>query len=209
MGGGIPDGLGWVTLITAMLGSYLVGSLNLSIIVSKVFYKTDIRTLGSGNAGATNVLRNFGRKAAIPVFAFDVLKGVIGYLIGLLICGTSPEWAPLICAFAAILGHIFPVFYGFKGGKGVSTTLGVCLVAAPLATLITFAIVVVIFAVGKRISLGSILGILIFTVLSFVLDCSTAVTLFGAAMTVIIWFKHKENIKRLLNGEEPKFSLKK
>ena len=203
------DGLGWVTLITAMLGSYLLGSLNLSIIVSKVFYKTDIRTLGSGNAGATNVLRNFGRKSAIPVFAFDVLKGVIGYCIGLLVCGTAVEWVPLACAFAAIMGHIFPVFYGFRGGKGVSTTLGVCLVAAPLAALITFAIVVVIFAVGKRISLGSILGILIFTVVSLIMDCGTAVSVFGAAMTVIIWYKHKENIKRLLKGEEPKFSLKK
>ncbi len=194
--------------IILVAACYLIGSINWSILVSRVVFKTDIRTLGSGNAGSTNVLRSFGKKAAIPVFILDVVKGVFGYLVGMLAPGGNVTLA-MICAFAAIAGHVFPIYYGFRGGKGVATTFGVCLVAAPLATLITMVVVVIIFAIGKRISLGSLIGILLFTILAFAMSYPTAIAAFGVVMTLLIWIKHRGNIVRLLKGEEPKFSLKK
>ena len=197
-----------VVLVLLSVGCYVVGSINWAIVISRVFFKTDIRTLGSGNAGSTNMLRNFGKKAAIPVLFLDILKGIFGYLVGwyAFSCEITPA---MICALAAILGHIFPVYFGFKGGKGVATTLGVCAVAAAAATLMTMVVVCIIFGTAKRISVGSLVGILLFTVLSFIMSYPLSVSMFGVVMTVVIWIKHRENIKRLLKGEEPKFSLKK
>ncbi len=186
---------------------YLIGSLSPAIILCKAKYSVDIRTLGSGNAGTTNVLRNFGKRTAAATLLMDACKGIICYFAGLLVF--SSYHMALLCGLVAVLGHIYPLYYGFRGGKGVATTMGLCLVAAPKAGLIALACAVVIIAISRRISLGSLLGSLIFTALVAAFGYDYFVLIWAAVITLIIWIKHRENIKRILSGNEPKFSLKK
>ncbi len=196
-----------IVKILIVILSYLIGSISPAIILCKLRYSVDIRTLGSGNAGTTNVLRNFGKKMAGLTLLLDALKGILCYLNGYVVLG-SYEMA-LVCGLAAIIGHIFPIFSGFKGGKGVATTLGLCLVAAPKAGIIAVVAALIIMAVSRRISLGSILGALIFVIMTAVLKYETYVVVWAAVIAAIIWIKHSGNIKRLLSGTEPKFTLKK
>lgn len=193
--------------ILVVILSYLIGSISPAIILCKLRYSVDIRTLGSGNAGTTNVLRNFGKKMAGLTLLLDALKGILCYITGYVVLG-SYEMA-LVCGLAAVIGHILPIFSGFKGGKGVATTLGLCLVAAPKAGIIAVVAALIIMAVSRRISLGSILGALIFAVMTAVLKYPDFVVVWAAIIAGIIWIKHRENIKRLLSGTEPKFTLKK
>lgn len=193
--------------IIVLIACYLIGSISPAIILCKLRYNVDIRTLGSGNAGTTNVLRNYGKKMAGLTLLLDVLKGAICYFAGSLILG-SYEMG-LLCGLAAILGHVFPVYYGFKGGKGVATTLGLVIFAAPKAGLVALLAAVAIMAISKRISVGSLLGILIFTIMVAVFKYGTVAIIWAAALTAIIWIKHRGNIKRILSGTEPEFSLKK
>lgn len=193
--------------IIVIIASYFIGSLSPAIVLCKAKYGVDIRTLGSGNAGTTNVLRNYGKKMAGATLLLDILKGIVCYLAGYIVF--SSYEVGLACGLAAVLGHIFPVYYGFKGGKGVATTLGLCIVAVPKAALVAVAAAVIIMAASKRISLGSLLGVLIFTVTVAVMGYDTFVIVWALIITVIIWVKHRGNIKRLLSGTEPKFSLKK
>lgn len=195
-----------VLKIIVLVLSYLLGSLSPAILLCRSKYGVDIRTLGSGNAGTTNVLRNYGKKMAAMTLLLDALKGVPCYFAGFLLFDSYGMG--LACGLAAIIGHIFPVYYNFKGGKGVATTLGVAIAAAPLAALITVVFVILVLAVCKRISLGSLLGVLFFTGAAALLDYDTVLVYWGIALTVLIWAKHRENIKRLLQGKEPKFSLK-
>lgn len=193
--------------IVLIIASYFIGSLSPAIVLCKAKYGVDIRTLGSGNAGTTNVLRNYGKKMAGITLLLDAVKGIVCYLAGYLICDSYE--IGLACGLAAVIGHIFPVYYGFKGGKGVATTLGLCLVAVPKAALVAVAAALIVMAVSRRISLGSLLGILIFTVTVAVMGYDVFVIAWALIITLIIWIKHRGNIKRLLSGTEPKFSLKK
>lgn len=187
--------------------SYLIGSISPAIIICKARYGVDIRTLGSGNAGTTNVLRNYGKKLAGLTLLLDAVKGIVCYFAGYLIFD-SYEMG-LVCGLAAVIGHIFPVYYGFKGGKGVATTLGLCIVAVPKAAAVAVVPALIIMAVSRRISLGSLLGVLIFTAAAAVMGYDSFVIVWALIITVIVWVKHRGNIKRLLSGTEPKFSLKK
>ena len=193
--------------IILIIASYMVGSLSTAIILCRVKYRVDIRTLGSGNAGTTNVLRNFGKKAAGVTLLLDALKGVPCYLLGYFLCHSYG--VALACGLAAILGHIFPVWYQFRGGKGVATTLGVALVAAPKITLLALLIALAIMAVSRRVSLGSILGVIAFEVIAVLTHQDRALLLWGICAVLIIIIKHKDNIRWLLSGTEPKFTLKK
>ena len=193
--------------IILIIASYMIGSLSTAIILCRVRYGVDIRTLGSGNAGTTNVLRNFGKKAAGITLLLDALKGVPCYLLGYYLCHSYG--VALACGLAAILGHIYPVWYQFRGGKGVATTLGVALVAAPKITLLALLIALAVMAVSRRVSLGSILGVIAFEVIAVLMHADRALLLWGICAVLIIIIKHKDNIRRLLSGSEPKFTLKK
>ncbi|SNX52762.1 glycerol-3-phosphate 1-O-acyltransferase PlsY [Thermoanaerobacterium sp. RBIITD] len=192
-------------IFVALLLAYLIGCINNAYIFTKYIKKTDIRKFGSGNAGATNVLRVLGIKAALPVFAFDVLKGVIAGLLGRLIAG---DIGGLVAGIAVVCGHNWPIFLGFRGGKGIATSLGVIIVINPIIALYSLLIGVIIITISKYVSLGSMLGSLSFLVLNIIYFKSVNMLIFAIILTILAIFQHRSNIKRLLNGTESKLGQK-
>ena len=196
-----------IIIITA----YLLGNISTSYIVAKRLAGVDIRTQGSGNAGSTNVLRTLGKKAGALTFIGDVLKGLIAVLIARFIA-YSVNLDNTTCAYiavvAVVLGHNYPVFLGFKGGKGVATSLGSMLGMNPLVALLCLGFFIIIVAITKYVSLGSILGIGLSPVI-MMLNHNTKGVLVTLFLTISVAITHKENIKRLLNGTERKLGQKK
>ena len=206
-----------ITVIMIVLAAYLIGSVNFAVIISSAFIKKDVRKFGSGNAGATNVLRTAGVLPGILTFLGDALKGFCAAMLGYLTfkymaSDTSAFFQPIygayLCGLFCMLGHIFPVFFQFKGGKGVAICVGifaVCSYKAIIAGLLVFAIVT---ALTKYVSLGSVLATVVTVVLSIVFYNKTALlwpqAILSIAMGTIIITKHSENIKRLLQGTESK-----
>ncbi|MDT8860026.1 glycerol-3-phosphate 1-O-acyltransferase PlsY [Alkalihalobacillus sp. MEB130] len=199
-------------LIVVILIGYLLGSLSFSYIIAKKVKKVDIRQHGSGNAGATNTLRVLGLGPALCVLGLDVLKGIVAVWIGLAFAPGETGLYPALAGFAAILGHNWPVYYGFRGGKGVATTIGV------LATLVFFpALFAGIIAIGsivftRFVSLGSILFAVLTPIFTFLfLDYYQYPVIYGYLAIVVallsIW-RHRTNIKRLLSGTESKIGQK-
>ncbi|MBR5535963.1 MAG: glycerol-3-phosphate 1-O-acyltransferase PlsY [Clostridia bacterium] len=203
-------------IVMAALG-YLIGSLNLSIVLSKSKGK-DIREMGSGNAGTTNTLRTMGKGAAAMVLLFDVLKGC---LIPLILIWAGPKaWMPInvdtckamayIYAFMAVVGHCFPLYYGFRGGKGIATAAGALLVISPLATgiaLVEFVLLMVLFRYVSLSSIVAVMNITVFTALLYPGEARLlAITI---AIAVLAIYKHRTNIVRLRNGEESTMFYKK
>ncbi len=189
--------------IAAIVG-YLLGSLNTSLIVGK-FYKVDVRQHGSGNAGMTNTLRTLGKKAALLVIIGDLAKGILAYLAGYFIYGG--QLGGMLGGTACIIGHVWPVFFGFKGGKGVLTTLAVLLMfdwQIALGLLIVF---IIILLLTKYVSLGSIIAAFLFPIAAAVFGRGAQAMIFSAIIAVLVIFKHKTNIARLISGTESKFSL--
>ena len=196
-----------IIIITA----YLLGNISTSYIVAKRLAGVDIRTQGSGNAGSTNVLRILGKKAGALTFIGDVLKGLIAVLIARFIAygaNLDDTTCAYIAVVAVVLGHNYPVFLGFKGGKGVATSLGSMLGMNPLVALLCLGFFIIIVAITKYVSLGSILGIGLSPVIMMINhnNKGVLVTLF---LTISVAITHKENIKRLLNGTERKLGQKK
>ena len=196
--------------LVTVVAAYLLGSLNFAIIISGKQYRQDIRNFGSKNAGMTNMMRTYGKKAAGLTLLGDALKAVASCLIGYLLLGQMGAYvAGLFC----IIGHMFPIYYRFKGGKGVVTAAVTVLMCNPFVFLILFVMFVVIVLCTKYISLGSVLCMLLYPILLDRIDR----WLFGGApyvwiaalMTVLVVVKHWENIKRLSQGKESKFSFKK
>ena len=180
--------------------AYLLGNISTSYIVAKRLAGVDIRTQGSGNAGSTNVLRTMGKKAGALTFGGDVLKGVVA--VGFArICA-------YIAVVAVVIGHNWPAFLGFKGGKGVATSLGSMLAINPVLALTCLAAFIIIVLVSKYVSLGSVLGICLSPVLMLITHNTKGiwVTLFLSASVI---YTHRANIKRLLNGTERKLGEKK
>lgn len=191
--------------------SYLLGNISTSYIVAKRLAGVDIRTQGSGNAGSTNVLRTLGKKAGALTFVGDVLKGLIAVLMARLIAyGMNMDQS--ICAYlavvAVVLGHNYPVFLGFKGGKGVATSLGSMLGMNPFIALICLGFFIIIVAITKYVSLGSILGIALSPIIMLI-NHNTKGVLVTLFLTISVAITHKENIKRLLSGTERKIGEKK
>lgn len=204
--------------------SYLLGSLNFSIILSEVVKKKDIRKSGSGNAGATNMMRTYGIKAAVGTMLGDIFKVAIGILVAFAILGvpmkyifTNPadaaeiqrvmlykEFAGLFC----VLGHIFPLYFKFKGGKGVAACTGMVIIVDWRIALILFVIFVSVILISKWISLGSIVIAILYPVLIFVFYKNWILSLVALLFTAIVIIAHRENIKRLIKGEENKITLK-
>lgn len=191
--------------------AYLLGNISTSYIVAKRLAGVDIRTQGSGNAGSTNVLRTLGKKAGALTFIGDVLKGLIAVLLARLIAhGVHMDQS--ICAYfavvAVVLGHNYPAFLGFKGGKGVATSLGSMLGMNPLVAIICLGFFIIVVAITKYVSLGSILGIGLSPIIMLI-NHNTKGFLVTLILTISVAITHKENIKRLINGTERKIGEKK
>ena len=208
-----------VALLLTGFFAYLIGSINFAIIVTRLFAKKDIRDFGSGNAGMTNVLRTLGKGPAAIVTVGDFCKGMLAVLVGhvilRLLSGDFPFYADYLIALLVMLGHCFPVFYGFKGGKGILVSAGVILALDWRVFLVVFAVFVIVVLLRKIVSLASICTAVSFPIATLVialLDGSPHVlwdTLSAVLISAIVIFMHRGNIKRLLNGTEKAFGKKK
>jgi glycerol-3-phosphate acyltransferase PlsY len=206
----------WIPILIVVLVAYLLGSIPSSVWIGKIFYGIDVREHGSGNAGTTNTIRILGYKAGIPVFIIDALKGWFAVFLTKIVFGyfpsiEMPEYMSLIAAVAVVLGHIFPVFAGFRGGKGVATLLGVGFGLIPIPALIALGIFMVVLLCFGYVSLASITAAvtLPFITYFFVMPGKLLLLLLTIAVAIFIPITHRQNIKRLLNGTENKFLKKK
>ena len=187
--------------------AYLLGSISFAVLIVRLTTGTDIRAEGSGNAGATNVLRSYGRKLAILVALLDVGKGAAAVLLMRLVTA-DPLWGAA-AGLAAVLGHVFPVFYGFRGGKGVATAVGAFLVLAPLALLTCLAVFVLVVALTRYVSLGSVISmVLLPPVAGLLFHASRPVVVAASLTALVVVLKHLGNLKRLATGRERKLGAK-
>ena len=197
------------------VAAYLIGSIPTSVWIGKGFYGIDVREHGSGNAGTTNTIRVLGTKPGLIVFAIDLLKGFLAVCLvhfSSYECGTEPFVnLQLLLGVFAVLGHIFPIYAHFKGGKGVATLLGIAVALSPLAALACFVVFVIVLLISKYVSLGSMLGGLTFPIMIiFVFKIHiVSLMLFAVAEAVLLIITHRKNIIRLIHHEENKFSFKK
>jgi acyl phosphate:glycerol-3-phosphate acyltransferase len=191
--------------VLILLLAYLLGSIPFGYIFAKKFGKTDIRKHGSGNIGATNVLRVMGWKLALPVFVLDLLKGFCSVFLAQLF--GSGSLLPLIAGILVMIGHSFPLFLGFKGGKAAATAIGVLLALSGWVTLALFAAALLVLAVTRYVSLASIVGSLLVPIFFWLFGFDLPHIIFGLAVAALVVFRHQANIKRLLSGTEPKLKL--
>ena len=199
--------------------AYLIGSISFSVIISKKMAGFDVREKGSGNAGATNMLRSVGKKAAILTLLGDALKGVVAILFAIIVgaIAKSADKSLLvqIAGILVVVGHTFPIFFGFKGGKGVATSLGVLLMTNWKIGLICLVFALVLMAVTRMVSLGSIGAAVLFPVLvlfihtNFTISEGSSYFIYSIILAAIVIFNHRANVQRILNGTENKLSFKK
>ena len=202
----------------AVVIAYLLGSINFAVIFANAFLKKDVRELGSGNAGTTNVMRTAGFLPGALTFICDALKGFAACFIGkMLFIHAFPDTIPWIyvcymCGVACMLGHVFPIFFGFKGGKGVATSVGIFAVCCPIAIILGLTVFALMTLFTRIVSLSSLVATVTVISLSIVFYNSEADIVLPAvlsiAMGVIVFLKHKDNIKRLVKGEEKKISVR-
>jgi glycerol-3-phosphate acyltransferase PlsY len=204
--------------------AYLLGSIPTAVWIGKAYYGMDVREHGSKNAGATNTFRVLGKKPGIIVLLIDILKGALAsslpyFAMPAMI--TLPDSGPnteqlilignvqIVASIFAVVGHVFPIFAGFRGGKGVATSLGVIIGLQPIAALICFGVFLCVFIASKYVSLGAIVAAVIFPiVIQFVLNNESLwMTLFSILLSVLVIFAHRKNIGRLMRGEENRMNL--
>ena len=188
-----------------LLLCYLIGNLSPSYLLVKYIKKTDIREFGSGNAGATNVGRILGMKAAIGVFILDVIKGVAAVMIGRWLGG---ELGGIMGALGVVLGHNFPIMLGLRGGKGVATTTGVVLALSPVLFFIIIGIFLLTVVITRFVSVGSMVMGLFLPFVLFLSQRHSPEVILGIVLCALILFRHRENIQRLLSGTEARVNLK-
>lgn len=186
--------------------AYFLGNFATSYIVSMRSAKIDIRQHGSGNAGATNVLRVLGAKAAAVTFIGDALKGVLAVLLGRYLGGS---YGAILAGLFVVIGHNWPILLRFKGGKGIATTIGTMLAMNPLVVLIVFAIGVVILAATRYVSLASIVGMIILPITMILLKQPPEYIIFSVILALLAVYRHRTNIGRLMKGTESKLGQKK
>ena len=192
-------------LLTLVIG-YLLGSISTGVILSRVFGHKDIRSQGSGNSGTTNMLRVMGKKFALLTFVGDLLKGIIAVLIGTALLGTQA--GEIVGAFGAILGHNFPLYFGFKGGKGIATSFGCLLIVFPLQTLCAFGVFLLLVATTRYVSAGSLgAAVTLPFFIMFTTPCDPVIWGSVIAICLLAIWRHYPNIKRLMNHTESKLSL--
>jgi acyl phosphate:glycerol-3-phosphate acyltransferase len=204
-----------IYILLEILVAYLLGSVPSAVWIGKLLYGIDVRQHGSGNAGATNVIRVLGYKAGIPVMLFDIFKGwlAVQLAIWLPVPGLSAEimiYVRIGMALSAVLGHVFPVYAGFKGGKGVGTIAGVGISLFPIAILLVLVVFILVLAVTHYVSLSSILAALAFPLVVFFILGIRHPGLIGLSLLVAVFIPvtHRKNIRRLLKGEERKFEFR-
>lgn len=203
----------WVALVAVV--AYLLGSISFAVIVSKWYAKQDVRNFGSGNAGMSNVLRTFGKYPAVLTLAGDFLKSVVAVMFGRLVFSLvfgddNTLYGAYVAGICALLGHIFPVFFGFKGGKGVLTSMGIMVVIDPLSFICSFAVFGLVFLIWRMMSLSSICMSVAFPVFTFVFSIVQGKdplfnTIFAGVIGGIVIFMHRANIGRIAKGDEYKF----
>lgn len=193
----------WYLVVAA--ASYLLGSVNTAVVVSKLVYKDDVRRHGSKNAGMTNMFRVFGKKAGFLTLGGDFLKAFLAVFVTMILFG-SHFGAPYVAAFFCAFGHIFPVFYGFKGGKGVLIAAVSILFLDPPVFLLVAAVFALMFFTTRVVSLSSITAALLYPLISscFPKNNFIVTTVFSLALGVFVVVMHKDNIRRLWNKEEPR-----
>jgi len=207
-----------VTLATVLIGSYLLGSIPFGYLAGRLA-GIDIRKAGSGNVGATNVVRVLGKRYGYPVFALDVLKGLGAVKISVLMApGRPPDWnSPeifgILAAMSSVLGHLYPPWLKFNGGKGVATSAGALLALTPVATLIGVAIWTIVFWLTRYVSLASItaavvLPIVILVVSSHGQNTGKPLVYASACVAAVVIWRHRSNLSRLMRGTEPRFTRK-
>lgn len=213
-----------MTVIVTAIAAYLIGSINFAVIFANAFMKKDVREMGSGNAGTTNVMRNAGVLPGILTFVCDALKGFLASFMGQYVFEyinselhtdlSYPAVGAFLCGFACMLGHIFPFFFDFKGGKGAATSVGIFAVCCPWAMVIGFSTWAITLLISKYVSLGSIFGAVAVAVSAIIITLSDTAApvvlpqiLLSAAMGALVILKHKSNIERLMAGTESKVKL--
>lgn len=204
-----------ITIIALLVVAYLLGSVPSAVWVGKTFHGIDVREHGSGNAGATNTFRVLGKKAGIPVLLLDIIKGALAvnlvwfqsdYLLNDITPFTNLK---LAFGFCAVLGHIFPIFAGFRGGKGIATLLGIVLAVHPQAALCSLGLFLVVLTITKYVSLGSMLAGIAFPLfISLVFKTQVlSLVIFSSVVAILIIVTHQKNIQRLLKNNENKTYL--
>ena len=208
-----------LSLVLSAVAGYLLGSISFAVVVSKIFYKKDVRSIGSGNAGMTNILRNFGKGGAALTLAGDIGKGVaavwVGRLLFILLAPNSLTiYGAYVAGICAILGHLFPIFFGFKGGKGVAVSGGVILTIQPVLAMILLSIFLLVVLFTGMVSLGSIIGISLYPLVTLVYSVffTRSAPLFSTVCAtcvaaLVVWM-HRENIGRIKAGTEYRFGKK-
>lgn len=208
----------YLAAAAAVVIAYFLGSINFAVIFANAFLKKDVRELGSGNAGTTNVMRTAGFLPGALTFVCDALKGFAACFIGkMLFIHAYPDTIPWIyvaymCGVACMLGHVFPIFFGFKGGKGVATSVGIFAVCCPIAIVIGLTVFALMVLLTKIVSLSSLIATVTVISLSIVFynfDANIALpAVLSISMGAIVFLKHKDNIKRLVKGEEKKITVR-
>lgn len=186
--------------------SYLIGSVSFGYLIVKKTKGIDIRKIGSGSTGATNTARALGLKFFVIVLILDALKGLSVILIASSL--STETWAVLLCGGAVIVGHNWPIFSNFRGGRGVSTTFGVFLGIVPWPALLVFGIFILIILLTRYVSLASMVSALCIPVVLVIVDYSREYFIFGLAVCLLLLWRHQPNIKRLLQGKESRFGEK-
>lgn len=189
--------------VLVLLGAYIIGSIPVGLIIGNVFWKKDLRRYGSRNIGATNAWRVLGKKAGILVFILDFLKGQLGVMLGACVIGTPV--ALVLGGFFAVIGHVFPIFAGFHGGKGVATGLGVLSILMPKVMLIVFMVWLVLTLLTRYVSIASVFSAVLAPILAGIFKEPLPYSAFALAAAVIVVWRHRENLKRLREGRENRF----
>ena len=212
-----PEFKVWLHSLGIIAAAYLLGSIPTGYLLMRFVRKQDIRTIGSGNIGATNVLRSGAKGLGAATFLFDVLKGAMAVLLGARLAPVGFPPIPLhnaeaLAALCAVLGHMFPIWLSLRGGKGVATAFGVFLVLVPYAALGALAVFVVVFALGRYVSLASILGAAVFPLFAWLIypwARNYVILSIICIVSGLVLVKHQQNIQRLIAGTEYRFGSKK
>ncbi|MBP3524469.1 MAG: glycerol-3-phosphate 1-O-acyltransferase PlsY [Clostridia bacterium] len=195
-----------ISILIVIAAGYLLGSISTGVVLSKLFAKTDIRSQGSGNAGTTNMLRVLGRKMALFTFIGDMLKGIIAVFIGKWLIGG--ELGGLLGVVGAVLGHYYPLYFGFKGGKGIATSFGSLLFVFPVQALLAFAVFLILVAVTHYVSVGSIAAAITLPLLIVITHWQEpSLWIITVCIGASVVWRHRANIKRLMNHTENKLDF--
>ncbi len=208
-----------VVYVVMAIIAYAIGSISFAVIISRKMAGFDVRDTGSKGAGTTNVLRSVGKKAALLTLLCDALKGVIAVLIalllGLLVKNSNKAILVEVAAFAVVVGHTFPIFFEFRGGKGVATSLGIILLLNWKIGLICLVFALILILITRMVSLGSICASILFAVLtifirdSYITEFEYSYIVFAILMAAFVIFNHRKNLKRIIDGNENKIDFSK